>query len=320
MNCADRNGARRAEQLWSRLVDLPATREYRSAFETATGLALRFLPAQGLEELERVSGPFCAMIGASGMTPIGCPRKARLVRREPGAHGGVTCVCCVADVTEVVVPVFIGEAHAGNLAVGPFCLRRPTARDFKEMQRLLWRRDPARTPGRVAQLRADLEKLPVITQEKYRAAASLAGLLAQHLSESGNRLLLAAAAQASPLLQKIRRCFQQQGTEAIPLRQLARQIGLSATQLCRQFKKETGMTLSQYRLRGRIERAKTLLLNRQARVCDAAFAAGFGSIPHFNRAFRRLVGCAPSQFRRQTVVADQARQMAVHTYAPGNPG
>lgn len=302
---------RHAAEIWNRLVDLPVAREYRRAFETATGLQLKFLPAQGLDELERVSGPFCAMIGACGMTPIGCPRKARLVRREPGSHGGVTCVCCVADVTEVVVPVYIGTTHAGNLAVGPFCLRPPTARDFSELGHMVLRRDASATPDRFARLRAGLEKMTVITPEKYRAAATLAGLFAQHLSESGNRMLLQAASERSSLLQKLQRVFERHGTDALPLAQLSHEVGLSVSRLCKQFKRETGLTLGEYRLRRRVEQAKALLLDRRARVCEAAFEAGFGSIPHFNRAFRRFVGCAPSEFRRQAAVANQAKQVTI---------
>jgi len=300
------------EAIWSRLIELPAARDYRTAFQTATGLGVRYLPTQGLSELERVSGPFCAMIGACGMQAIGCPRKARLVRREDSANGSVTCVCCVADVTEVVVPIFIGTVHAGNLVVGPFTLRSPTARDITAMERMVWRRDPSATPSRFAHLRSDLENLPVITPAKYKAAATLAGLFAQHLSESGNRLLLEAAGNESRLLQKVQQTLKQHDTDALPLTALAREVGLSPSQLCKQFKKETGLTLSEYRLRQRIERSKALLLNHRVRVCEAAFEAGFGSIPHFNRAFRKMVGCAPTEYRRQGAVANQAKDLPIH--------
>lgn len=302
----------RAEQIWRRLVELPASRAYQAAFETATGLPLRFLPVRGLDELERVSGPFCGLLGSQGTVPVGCPGKLHCVRPEPGGHGGVACVCCVADVTEVVVPVMVGTAHIGNLLVGPFCLRAPTSRDIHALNRLLEREDPDATPRRIAHLRADLQKMPVLTPAKYRAAATLAGMFAQHLSESGNRLLLEAAGAESPLLKKIQRCFEHRGTDAVPLTQLSREVGLSPSQLCKQFKKETGLTLGEYRLRQRIERAKTLLMNQHTRVCEAAYDAGFGSIPHFNRAFRRLVGCAPSEYRRQVSVANRAKQLTIH--------
>jgi AraC-like DNA-binding protein/ligand-binding sensor protein len=302
----------RAEQIWRRLVELPASRAYQAAFETATGLPLRFLPVRGLDELERVSGPFCGLIGSHGVVPVSCPSKLHCVHHEPGAHGGVACVCCVADVTEVVVPVMIGTTHIGNLLMGPFCLHAPTSRDIHALSRLLGREDPDATPRQIAHLQADLRKIPVLTPSRYRAAATLAGMFAQYLSESGNRLLLEAAGAESLLLKKIQRCFESRGTDAVPLAQLSRAVGLSPSRLCKQFKKETGLTLGEYRLRQRIERAKTLLLNQHTRICEAAYDAGFGSIPHFNRAFRRLVGCAPTEYRHQVSVANWAKQLTIH--------
>jgi AraC-like DNA-binding protein len=301
----------RAEQIWQRLVELPASRNYQTAFQTATGLPLRFLAAAGLDEMERVSGTYCGLTGARGTVAVGCPGKLRCIRHQAGSHGGITCVCCVADVTEVVVPVMIGTTHIGNVIVGPFCLHRPTARDINSLNRLADRFDSKTSAGRLAHLRDDLQKMPVITPAKYRAAATLAGLFAQYLSESGNRLFLEAAGAESPLLKKIQRCFEQRGTDGVPLSQLAREVSLSPSRLCKQFKKETGLTLGEYRLRQRIEKAKTLLLNQHTRVCEAAYDAGFGSIPHFNRAFRRVVGCAPSEYRRQIAVAKQAKQTTI---------
>jgi AraC-like DNA-binding protein len=261
--------------------------------------------------MERVSGTFCGLTGSHGTVAIGCPGKLRCIRNQAGNHGGITCVCCVADVSEVVAPVMIGTTHIGNLIVGPFCLHRPTARDFQTLSRLADRFDSRIPAGRLAHLRDDLRKMPVITPAKHRAVATLAGLFAQYLSESGNRLLLDAAGAESPLLKKIQRCLSRHGGEAVRLTQLAREIGLSPSRLCKHFKKETGMTLSEYRLRQRVERAKTLLLSQHTRVCEAAYDAGFGSIPHFNRAFRRVVGCAPSEYRRQIAVAKQAKQWTI---------
>jgi AraC-like DNA-binding protein len=87
------------------------------------------------------------------------------------------------------------------------------------------------------------------------------------------------------------------GTDAVPLAELARHVGVNRTHLCKQFKQETGLTLGAYRSRERIEKAKVLLLDHHRQVCEAAFAAGFGSITHFSRVFRRVVGCTPSAYR-----------------------
>jgi AraC-like DNA-binding protein len=200
----------------------------------------------------------------------------------------------VGSVTEVLVPLLIGPAHVGSLVVGPFALLAPEVRDRKTLGKLLERRSPEATVGRFWDR---LQRLPVVTVAQYRAVTALPHMFGQYLSERGNRLMLESTTERSPLLQKITRYYAARGTDAVPLAELAWRVGVNRTHLCKRFKQENGLTLGEYRLRERIERAKPLLRDHHRQVCEAAFAAGFGSITHFNRVFRRLVGCAPSAYR-----------------------
>jgi len=290
--------AKRSEQdnatIWERLIALPLAAHYQRAFAAATGLPLRFAPTAGLAELERLSGPHCTFVGLPGCQPLTCSLKLRAVREDQEAKGVVVCVCCMGSATEALVPVLIGPAHVGNLVVGPFALRAPGGRDRQTLGKLLREHAPQQTPGKFWKR---LEQLPVVTAARYRAAVTLAHLFGQYLSECGDRLVLEAATERSPLLRKIERYYAARDTDAVPLAELARAVGVSPTHLCKRFKQETGLTLSAYRLRQRIEKAKALLADRHRQVCEGAFAVGFGSPTHFNRVFRRLVGCPPSQYR-----------------------
>jgi AraC-like DNA-binding protein len=122
-------------------------------------------------------------------------------------------------------------------------------------------------------------------------------MFAQYLAECGQRLLLEEAGQRSPLLQKIQTQFAAQGDQAVTVRELADRLHISPCYFCKLFRKQTGLTFTEYRTQLRVEAAKRLLLNRHLRVSEVAFEAGFDSIPYFNRVFRRLVGCSPTQFR-----------------------
>jgi AraC-like DNA-binding protein len=68
---------------------------------------------------------------------------------------------------------------------------------------------------------------------------------------------------------------------------------------CKIFKKATGINFTDYLARMRTERAKNLLLNRNLRVSEIAFEAGFQSLTHFNRVFKRILGQSPTDYRGQ---------------------
>ncbi len=69
---------------------------------------------------------------------------------------------------------------------------------------------------------------------------------------------------------------------------------LSRFQFSRLFRKVTGLTFQNYLLNYRINIAKTLLRNPDAKVVDIAFAVGFKDPSYFARVFKRLVGTPPS--------------------------
>jgi AraC-like DNA-binding protein len=63
------------------------------------------------------------------------------------------------------------------------------------------------------------------------------------------------------------------------------------------FKKFTGLNFTEYLSRVRIENSRNLLLNPNLRISEIAYEAGFQSLTHFNRVFKRIVGQSPTGFR-----------------------
>lgn len=76
---------------------------------------------------------------------------------------------------------------------------------------------------------------------------------------------------------------------------IAAAVYVSPSHLSRIFKEYTGVTLQEYIVRCRVERAIVLLQNG-ARPIDAAFACGFGSSSGFYRAFSAVTGKKPKDF------------------------
>ncbi|MFA7005724.1 MAG: PocR ligand-binding domain-containing protein, partial [Verrucomicrobiia bacterium] len=182
---------------WRQVMQLPVACEYQTAFQSATGLRLRFLDAVGMADMERVSGPFCGLAGPNNARPVSCPRKVRLLQRASFDDGTVICVCCIAAVTEVVVPVLMGQCHVGSVVVGPFCLRAPTTGDHHTLAARWRERNPGANPASLRKHDHTLRALPVANAKRYRAAMVLARTFAQYLTECGNRMLLESATRRS---------------------------------------------------------------------------------------------------------------------------
>lgn len=100
----------------------------------------------------------------------------------------------------------------------------------------------------------------------------------------------------------IHRCIQHMGAhcgEKITLEQAARMVYLSPPYLSRVFKKETGVTFNEYLNSVRIGKAKELLGRPDLRLTDIALMVGYEDQSYFTKVFKRIAGCAPSQYRNQ---------------------
>jgi two-component system, response regulator YesN len=87
--------------------------------------------------------------------------------------------------------------------------------------------------------------------------------------------------------------------EEISLEETAQHIGLSPTYFSVLFKRVTGETFIQYRIRLRVEKAKRLLEIPHYRITDISTEVGYVDHPHFTRTFKKHTGILPSEYRRQ---------------------
>ena len=85
----------------------------------------------------------------------------------------------------------------------------------------------------------------------------------------------------------------------ISLEELACVGHMSPNYLCTVFKQVNGMTMWEYILIRRVEKAKRLLKETDMSIISIHTACGFQSSSNFNKAFKKLVGMSPSKYRKQ---------------------
>lgn len=78
---------------------------------------------------------------------------------------------------------------------------------------------------------------------------------------------------------------------------LADYAGFSRYTLSRMFRQHTGATFTQYLSKRRVDMAMELLAGTRMPVTQVALQCGFNSIATFNRVFRDVKGCTPTQYR-----------------------
>jgi AraC-like DNA-binding protein len=85
--------------------------------------------------------------------------------------------------------------------------------------------------------------------------------------------------------------------EELSLTKVADFANISANHLSEKFKQVTGSNFVHYIARMRFEKALQFLPDRQLRISEVAFAAGFQSLSQFNRVFRKFSGKSPTEYR-----------------------
>ena len=87
--------------------------------------------------------------------------------------------------------------------------------------------------------------------------------------------------------------------EELSVRALAGMVFLSADHLTRSFKKQYGMTVSDYILAKRMELARDLLKMSDMSVTMVAGKVGFSSYSHFTEQFKKIFGMTPRKYQRE---------------------
>jgi AraC-like DNA-binding protein len=86
-------------------------------------------------------------------------------------------------------------------------------------------------------------------------------------------------------------------TADLSLKRFADELFLNSSYLSALFKKEVGMTLTDYVNHSRLTYAKKLLKSTQFAVQDVAIRSGFSDIHYFTRLFRREYNMSPREWR-----------------------
>lgn len=76
-------------------------------------------------------------------------------------------------------------------------------------------------------------------------------------------------------------------------------MGYDYAYLGRVFNELEGVTIGQYIIAQKVEKAKELLAYQELTLSEIAWKLGYSSVPHLSKQFKQVVGMSPSEFKRQ---------------------
>lgn len=269
---------------------------YETAFRLGTGLAMNLVPADEEEDvpLEGPSNSFCVLL-SSGAGAEACRCSHQSLIRDAVAGGRTQT--CFAGLQETAIPVRSGQLTVGFLRTGRVFSEGERPGGFAAVE--------AAVAGRLTVLqRKELERayqdLSAVEPERYRGCVTMLTIFAAQLSEELNRILIAEEHAEPPMVTAAKQYVNAHLEEKIVLDEVAKYVHVSPYYFCKMFKQSTGMTLTEYVNRRRVERAKRRLLNPQTRVTEVAYDVGYQSLSQFNRSFLKYAGKSPTQFRAES--------------------
>ncbi|MGA2176569.1 MAG: PocR ligand-binding domain-containing protein [Verrucomicrobiota bacterium] len=279
------------------LVRLPVIQYYETAFRKVTGMSLKVVPPA--ESGQRLSfgefeNAFCSLVTRAPAGCDACLESERRAQRGAGKRLVPQQVSCFAGLTDIAVPVVVNGRHVATLMSGQIFRRPPTERDFQMVVQML-KVEP--NPDWEKKARKAYFDTPVVPPDRFQAMVHLLNVFAQYLADYASRHAISASANEPKPVSSAKQFVLSHSEERITLPLVAQHVNVSRFHFCKMFKKATGMTLTEYVARVRVEKAKTLLVDPSVRISEVVFAAGFGSIPRFNSVFKRCVGMPPTEYR-----------------------
>jgi len=193
------------------------------------------------------------------------------------------------------VPVRMQNSTIGFFMFYGFRTSILKERDQRRIQHLLTRTGVRISDTDLHALFSGSNAIPVLALEAHTRLVAMA---AREFARNISRQMMQPDHPLPPLAHKARRFIHSKAlTEEFGMPDIARACGVSTAHLSRVFHESTGLTVTEYIARFRVEHASTLLQRHEHSITEIAFLSGFQSISQFNRTFKKVTGSAPSRMR-----------------------
>lgn len=259
-------------------------REFRTAFEEATGLHLD-IAAFGEFRIADGAPHFCRLMDTNDATCQIC--QDTHASMQVAAIEKPYTAECFAGMTSTTIPVKIKGKTIGFLSAGRVFLDSKHRTRFEKL-RLFAKRHGFNEEAVERALHSTAESDPA----RYRAAVNLVEIFARQFPDS-----IPTGPVAYPAVERILRLVHENLEKDWTLAEAAKAANMNPSYFSDVFRRKTGDTFTKFLAIQRVEKARTLLESTNLRISEIAFSCGFRTISQFNRRFKEVTGKSPSDIR-----------------------
>lgn len=282
------------------------------SFEDLVGMTLDHPELRLPDEMRVHRGPLCQWAKQSLRTERGmlvCSTNKYLANRKVLRLNDSLVGQCYLGLTDICQPLIYRDQVMGIFYYGSVVLA-----EHKQRLRERLIAESHRQYLDMEQALAALEQVPVLRAHElpiYQArlkklcqivATMLDGLgLPADCYHSFNRAKEARVASGGTprLVVRAVRVIHTYLDHPLTLVTIAKRLQCNPKYLGRVFQRAMGMSVAEFLLRARVERACNLLKNGRLDVTRVAYEVGFTDKSNFSRSFRKIMGIPPGEYRKQ---------------------
>lgn len=136
---------------------------------------------------------------------------------------------------------------------------------------------------------------PVVQSELFRCLDKIA--LAKGIQVNHQEIVSA----DSRVVDKLKEIIRSEYAHELKLEDLSQRVFLNPKYISRMFRLETGLSLTNYMVYIRMEKAKQLMKeNPDLKVYEVANLVGYQDSVYFNKIFKKLIGCTPFEYKNKS--------------------
>ncbi len=233
--------------------------------------------------------PYCSYIRGQDKCMEHCAQSNLIHMKEVSLNRKISCYTCHAGLMETILPIVYDEVLIAYIQIGQF---RDGEHRYSSPDKL--RSIASRYALPLEQLQALYGKVPLVCEKKLRSLFDILDILIKSFWADG-----LIAYNRSMLSIKIEQYIDEHLHEKIDLTTICNKFFLSKNAAYRLFHNEFGVTVNDFIIKKRLQRAQELLrAEPELNVTQIAELCGFSDYNYFIRLFKKQVGSTPLRFRK----------------------